>query len=396
MELGGALDVIPGDAQLCVAYSGGLDSTVLLHALAHRCARRVRAVHVNHQLQARADDWERHCVEFAGMLGVPLVVVHATVQRGNLEAQARRARYHAWQEVLRTDEWLLLAHHADDQAETVLWQLVTGRAPVGMPRERPLGDGRLLRPLLNLRRVALEDYAKTHELAWVRDPSNADTSYDRNFIRLQIVPKIDARFPDAIAAIAAHAGMVVTRPSGAPLAVADLTAQALREWLGMAVSDRLVEEILRQTDARDDAAPEIALPDERSVRRYDGRIYVVEAASIERGAGDVRVGRAVAWSHGALAWRQAQRGLADGRTFTVRHRRGAERITPAGRGVSKDLKTLFQEARIPPWQRPAWPLLFDGGDLIAVPGIAVADASAVPDGWWPSWQPRIDLSFSQA
>ena len=170
--------------------SGGLDSTVLLHAVATVAAPdRVRAIHVNHGLHEAADAWERRCEAFAATLSVPFDALRVRVRAGNVEAGARRARYRAWTNALAPAEVLLLAHHADDQAETVVWQFATGRAPVGMPRARPLGAGRLLRPLLALRRRTLEAYARKHRLRWVEDDTNADTTHDRNYLRHVVLPR---------------------------------------------------------------------------------------------------------------------------------------------------------------------------------------------------------------
>lgn len=384
-----ALGLIPKASQLSVAYSGGLDSTALLHAVAARWStKKIRAIHINHRLQPDADRWERHCCDFAQRLGIAVAVVRVAVAAGNVEAQARRARYKAWSEMLRPDECLLLAHHADDQVETVLWQLVSGRAAVGMPSERPLGEGRLMRPLLGLRRTVIERYVEFEKIAHINDPTNANLSFDRNFIRHEVLPKIDARFPDAIEMIAKNAGGVVNPMAHEPLAIKEIDAQTVRGWLGMAVSDRLIGEVLRQAEARIDSKPTIMLPDARSIRRYDGHLYVVEDANVTEDFGNVRVACSISKGNGVLGWRLSSRGLLAGTSLSVRFRTGAERISPIGRGRSKSLKSLFQESRIPPWQRSTWPLLFDGDQLIAVPGIAIAEDKAVTGGWWPTWKPR--------
>ena len=386
-----ALASIADAGSVAVGFSGGLDSTVLLHAAAMRFpASSLRALHVNHGLQPEARDWQRHCEEVADTLGVAIKVLRVTVRAGNVEARARDARYAAWRETLMPSEQLLLGHHADDQAETVLWRLFTGRAPVGMPRTRPLGAGSLLRPLLHLRRSQLLEYAKSNRLSWVEDPSNADTGRARNFIRHEIVPRIEARFPaavDILSGIAPDAFAV----SDASLPITGLTAREVRVWLCVGVSDRRVGEILRQARAARDANPIVRLPSGDTVRRYRDRLYRVPCPPMRdiRESEDVRieVGRAAQLAHGTLRWRRGQAGLLAGGELTVRYRSGAERLAPAGRGVSKRLKTLFQEHRIPPWQRDVWPLLFSGDVLAAVPGVAVAEKFAVSGGWCPEWIP---------
>lgn len=390
-EVREAVAAVPPSAAVAVAWSGGVDSTVLLHALATRAAPpRVRALHVNHALQPDAADWERHCRAMAARLGVALDVIDAPVPPGNVEAGARRVRYRAWARVLGQGELLLLAHHADDQAETVLWQLATGRAPVGMPRERPLGSGGLLRPLLDVRKETLCAYAGEHGLEWVEDATNADTGYDRNFIRHEILPRLEARYPGAARALAASAGAWAVAPAGEPVRVAGLDRATLRRWLGAAVSERCVDEVLRQAIARPGATPVVTLPDGRTVRRHGGRMHLVER-DVPRswGAAPVcgRAGETVTLPHGRITWRRAPRGLSDGAPCAVAYRRGGERFRPAGRGVTKTVKALFQEAGIPPWQRSRWPLLHGESGLAAVAGIAVVEDQAVEEGWWPVWEP---------
>lgn len=387
-----ALASIPDAGSVAVGFSGGLDSTVLLHAAAMRFpASNLRALHVNHGLQPEARAWQRHCEQVAGTLGVDIEVLRVTVRAGNVEARARGARYAAWRETLGPSEQLLLGHHADDQAETVLWRLFTGRAPVGMPMSRPLGAGSLLRPLLHLRRSRLLEYAESNRLSWVEDPSNADRGRDRNFIRHEIVPRIEARFPgavDILSGLAPDAFAV----SGASVRIAGLAARDVRAWLSVGVSDRFIREVLRQAHAASDANPIVLLPDGDTVRRYGDRLYRVPCLPMrdirESENRQIEVGRAEQLPHGTIGWRRGQSGLLSGGDLMVRYRSGAERLAPAGRGVSKRLKTLFQEHRIPPWQRSVWPLLFSGDALAAVPGIAVAEKFAVRGGWCPEWTPR--------
>lgn len=386
-----ALASIPDAGSVAVGFSGGLDSTVLLHAAAIRFpASSLRALHVNHGLQPEARDWQRHCEGVAEALGIAIEVLHVTVRAGNVEARARGARYAAWRETLGPSEQLLLGHHADDQAETVLWRLFTGRAPVGMPDSRPLGAGSLLRPLLHLRRSRLLEYAESNRLSWVEDPSNADTGRDRNFIRHEIVPRIEARFPGAVDILSAVAPDAFAIP-GTSVPIAGLAEREVRAWLRMGVSDRFVGEILRQAHAASDANPIVRLPDGDTVRRYGDHLYRVPRLPMrdirESENRRIEVGRAEQLPHGTLRWRRGQAGLLSGGDLTVRYRSGAERLAPAGRGVSKRLKTLFQEHRIPPWQRNVWPLLFSGDTLAAVPGVAVAEKFAVSGGWCPEWTP---------
>lgn len=195
-----------------MGFSGGLDSTVLLHAASrHAVDARLRlsALHVHHGLSSHADDWADSCREACEKLGISLTVLRVEVPTRSgegIEAAARRLRHKALSD--QPADWILLAHHADDQAETVLHNLLRGtgvRGAAAMPEAR----GRVLRPLLGLGRDVLVEYATSHELAWVEDESNADLRYTRNFLRREIIPAMAARFPrvgEQLAAAAGHFG----------------------------------------------------------------------------------------------------------------------------------------------------------------------------------------------
>ena len=203
----------PGDA-VTVGISGGLDSTVLLHAtsrLAGDARLDVSALHVHHGLSPNADAWADSCRKVCGKLGIPITVLRVEVPARSgegIEAAARRLRHKALSG--QAADWILLAHHADDQAETVLHNLLRGagvRGAAAMPEAR----GRVLRPLLGLGRDVLVEYATSHHLAWIEDESNADLRYTRNFLRREIIPAMAARFPrvgEQLAAAAGHFGEV--------------------------------------------------------------------------------------------------------------------------------------------------------------------------------------------
>lgn len=192
-----------------VGFSGGLDSTVLVHAASRvvdSAGLALAALHVHHGLSRNADAWADSCERFCDGLGIPITVfrVEVPVRSGEgLEAAARRLRHQAFSD--QPVDWILLAHHADDQAETVLHNLLRGsgvRGAAAMPESR----GRLLRPLLGLGRAALLKYAQTHRLEWIEDESNADLRYTRNFLRRELLPVIESRFPRAREQLAAAAG----------------------------------------------------------------------------------------------------------------------------------------------------------------------------------------------
>jgi len=381
---------------LWVAFSGGMDSTVLLHAL--RGVGGVAAVHADHGINAASQDWADHCRKVSGEFGIsrfrscPLLIGRS----GNLEHNARRARYALWHKVLAPGDVLALAHHADDQAQTRLWQLFTGRQSWGMPAERDFGRGRLVRPLLAVRRHDLAAYAERFGLRWIDDPSNADLGFDRNYIRHRVLPQIEARFPRAVERLALPRRLATGQLE--PLPAADAMEWRIEAWLlaaGLPAPRRAVAEIHRQSNAAAGRAPRVDVTPGVSAWRHDNAWHLVPRSL--RPPPDapfaVTAGRDLGMPHGALSWRPAQRGLPRGAPLTVRHRQGGERIRIDGRGLTKAVKTLFRERRIPPWQRPAWPLLYDDADrLVAVPGLAIAEHAAVTDGLQPQWRPTSALT----
>ncbi|HEY7872046.1 MAG TPA: tRNA lysidine(34) synthetase TilS [Rudaea sp.] len=247
---------------LAVAFSGGMDSSVLLHALAQLPAARargLRAIHVDHGLHADSGAWSEHCRNFAAALKVPLhvveVQVHANAGTG-LEDAARRARFAAFAGSMQPGEILVLAQHRGDQAETVLLKLLRGAGPEGLGAMRELrkhGNGLLWRPLLDLLRVALADYANEHALRWIDDPSNAQTHLSRNFLRHEIVPRLTQHWPQAEAALAHSATWLraaadyIDAQSAAALAKLRGDEPATLDWRGwLALPDALRDPVLRR------------------------------------------------------------------------------------------------------------------------------------------------------
>lgn len=369
---------------LWIGFSGGLDSTVLAHAL--RRVARAKAIHVDHGLHDQAADWREHCIAMAARFGLPIETRSVRVSPGgNLEAAARRARYACWRKLLEEGDVLALAHHADDQAETRLWQLLTGRHPGGMPSERALGRGRLVRPLLGVTHSHIAAYAARHKLRWVEDPANADLRFDRNFIRHRVLPLVAERFPNAVARWRAP------RPAAAwtPLPCAHVSPPGVQAWLlasGMPCAAKAVAELVRQNAARPDRQPRVYItPDVRALR-HDGAWHLVrDPCELDPCA--ATAGAPLRLATGEITWAPAAFGLPPGRPFAIRYRCGGERIRPAGRGVRKTVKALFREHRIAPWLRRTWPLLYEGESLVAAPGIAVAEQAAVRGGLFPTWTP---------
>lgn len=396
-----------------VALSGGLDSTVLLHALAElrpRLPFELRAVHVDHGLQAVAAQWPRHCERVCRDLGVPLAT-RAVAARAELgespEAAARAARYGALAGLIEVDDLVLVAHHQDDQAETLLLALLRGSGVhglAGMPSDAPLGAGRLVRPLLGYGRDDLHDYAIRADLAWIEDPSNAALDLDRNRLRHEVLPRLRARWPAVAATLArsaAHCAEAARIVDGAAaelvmrlgaddgtLSIPGLRAldpalcrAVLRYWIrgldlpipGQAHLERVLRDVLA---ARADADPLVTWPG-AEVRRYRERLFALRPLP-PRPAADL-----------VLHWPPATdldlpgglgrlvRLPTDGddviaQPLEVRFAVLGARLRPQPAGPSRSLKNLFQEAGVPPWLRPYIPFVFAGDALIAVPGLGAS------------------------
>ena len=398
------------------AFSGGLDSTVLLHALAQSDAARargLRAVHIDHGLHDDSENWARRCREFADGLGVELVVRAVdVVRRGGrgLEASARDARYAAIVTLLAPGEIVALAHHRDDQAETVLLKLLRGSGPEGIGAMRPLrrlGRGFAWRPLLLLPRAVLRDYADQHRLNWITDPSNADQTIDRNYLRMQVMPRISARWPEAESSIAqsaawarAAAEFIDIEADRALARIQGLDPSTLnfREWLSLptALRDPVLRrwlralglpepthyqaaELVRQLgEAGEDRQPCVRWPG-TEVRRYRDLLHALaplQFPPLEWVADFDGRPLALPLDLGTLHV-EGLHGAAQLPTrLHVRFRRGGESLRLSSGGRTRELRDLFQEAGIPPWKRGRMPLLFDADDRL----VAVADVWLSEDG----------------
>jgi tRNA(Ile)-lysidine synthase len=362
--------------RVAVALSGGVDSVVLLDLLRRmRAAHRFRlsAVHVHHGLSPNADAWARFCRALCRRWRVPLAVRRVRVEkRGRgLEAAARAARREAFEKL--PVEVIALAHQLDDQAETVLLNLLRGaglRGASGMPVAGRLGGKILWRPLLAEPRSALLAYARSHDLGWVEDESNRDDALTRNFLRLHVGPLLETRFPrwrEALARAARH------------FAGADDKARvALREFLresGLrAPGEAKLAEMLRQLTGK--GARTALAHDGAVLRVYRGRVAVDRAVG-----GELRLHRARGRGIDAQRLERAR--------LTLRPRAGGERLQIDARRPHRTLKNLFQEAGVPPWERERLPLLYCDDELVWVPGVGIAagwQAARGARGFVPEWR----------
>jgi tRNA(Ile)-lysidine synthase len=411
------LAAAPQVRRLVVGFSGGLDSGVLLHALAGLAPaldREAAAVHVHHGLSPHPDAWVAHAEAVCRTLGRALTVQHVTVPaQPSLEAAARAARRAAFAAVLQPGDALLLAQHRDDQAETLLLRLfrgagVSGRGAMRAVADMPCtGGGRvpLWRPLLDLPRAQLAAYARDHGMSWVEDESNADVRHARNFLRNDVLPVLHTRWPsltetlaatarrmqeaDALLEALAVADLADCVDAGQRLAIAGLQALPpprqrllLRCWLhrqgfafpGEGTLARILDEVI---PARPDAAPRLAWS-EGEIRRYRGDLYAL------RPRPPVAPDWQCRWQAEMPLLLPDGRGLralnaGAGSIFNVRFRRGGEELRRGGH--RRELRILLQDAGIPPWEREHLPLLFDaaGSELLAVAGTALRADGLAPD-----------------
>ncbi|MGA9342627.1 MAG: tRNA lysidine(34) synthetase TilS [Rhodanobacteraceae bacterium] len=397
-------------APLLVAFSGGIDSSALLHALAGSAAARkrgLRAAHIDHGLHRDSGEWAEHCRAFACAHEVELIVRSSQVKPDpglGLEASARQTRYAELEALLAPGEIMALAHHRDDQAETILLKLLRGAGPeglAGMRAWRRFGAGFAWRPLLDLPRALLHAYATQHEITWIDDPSNADMRFARNFLRHALLPEIAQRWPHSAASITqsatwlratadfidteaarALAGLRTHHPAildakawlDLPLALRD---PVLRHWLrSLALPEPThlqVRELQRQlaTAGRDREPCVRWLGVE--LRRYRDRLYALapmpappiewqrpfdgSTLDLPAAIGSLRL---VSSANPAQTVRLVQ-------PLKVRFRRGGERLQVAGSGLHRELRKLWQEADVPPWQRAREPLVVCAdGELLAV------------------------------
>lgn len=404
-------------ARIVVGFSGGLDSTVLLHLLVSLRDSGVpltlEAVHVNHGLSANADTWQQRALAVSSAWDVPLYFESVALNddgRG-LEAAARQARYRVFDDRLKGGGVLACAHHRDDQVETFMLNLLRGSGSRGlsaMPLLRALGEGQLWRPLLMVSRLELEEYAGRHGLSYVDDESNADVRFARNHWRHDLLPPLRRAYPQFDEQVSCSAALLADEQqalselaefdwqqcridAGLDIAALQLISRGrrrnlLRFWsercsgvgLGIGALQQLEETVLK---ADMDAQPQLRHAG-GWMRRYRQQLVFCEDC------GDDDVPRCVdwytsqplAWNGGCLKTEPSDSGLRHFSHLQVQQRSGGERIRPAGRGVSKTLKQLLKEHGVPTWQRDRVPLLYHGNDLVAVVGICIAEGYVAGDG----------------
>ena len=413
--------------RVLVAYSGGPDSTALLHcSVQAQLDVPLTAVHVDHQLHTESADWVRHCQAQCDAFGVELLVRKVCVGTAgvSVEADARRARYAALRELMEPHAVLLTAHTLDDQAETVLLQLFRGAGVDGlaaMPRCAQFGVGSHLRPLLGITRAVVNDYVVSKGLKTLADPANTDDRFDRSYLRCEVMPRLASRWPGIVKTLSRASGhqadasaLLRTQAQhdlvGVKTAAGGVSATALlsldpkrrinvlRFWLRAEttvappswVVHRVESELL---GARGDAVPMVQWA-EFAIRRYRAELHLTpQLSDTVAGEWPWQVPESVEFAHGRICIEPtvgAGLRLSDLQqdALTIGFRVGGETLRPAGSAHVRRLKSLFQEAAVEPWRRSRIPLIFNGNELVAVAGYWVAEGhQAVGD------EPGLVLSF---
>ncbi len=393
-----------------VGFSGGLDSTVLLHALVQlHLPASVRALHINHQISPNANAWQQQCEQFCEQLGVPFFAekVQVTNSGKGIEDAARAARYQVFEQYVDAGDYLFTAHHGNDQAETMLLRLMRGTGPRGLAaianERKLLSGGKLIRPLLHFSRTELEAYANTQKLQWVDDESNQDDHYERNFLRNQVMPLLQSRWPSFMrkwqqtAELCAQQESLLEEFAQQDLERANPSAERVGQsidllWvksLSIARRQNLLRYWLRQSgcdlpeiahwqqledqlfNSRDDAAVEITWG-KHALRPYQTRLFLLPA---ELPCLTLNLTQLTPTENSGANYLRAD--LAD---LQIRYRTGGERCKPVWRAHSQTLKKLLQEYQLEPWLRDSVPLLYSGEQLVAVGDLWICDGYVAPVG----------------
>jgi len=422
------------DAETCwIAYSGGLDSHVLLHVLAsiqNKIKLKLIAVHINHGISNDADLWVKHCQRICEDLVIEFQTFSVDLSHKSdkgTEAFAREKRYEVLGNLISSHDLLLTAHHMDDQVETILLQLMRGSGPdglVGMPQAREFSKGILLRPLLDYSREKIRDYALSESLSWVEDESNKSNKYDRNFLRNRIIPELITRWPGALKTIQraarhqAEARSLINEISRCDLDVVcesiytkvDISRfnnlsgirkkNVLRAWIKKNKLDmpdaQIIEKIIAEViHANTDRNPCVKWKG-GEVRRYRGYLYIMKLLPAHD------VGLRKLWDLDeslklTSGYLKAVSGKGSGikkdmlsnDIVEIRYRQGGEQIRPSGRVETHELKKLFQAQGILPWLRDRIPLIYHKNELIAVADLWVESKYAATEDeatWQIIWK----------
>ena len=400
---------------MTVALSGGVDSVVLLHLLYQLQKTQnftLKASHVHHGLSKNADKWVKFCEKLCTKLSIPLDVNYVKLPQKKslgIEGEARQLRY---EKLLKSQtDLVVLAHHEDDQAETFLLQLIRGAGVKGLSSMAHFdATRRLWRPLLNTSRIDIERYAKKHKLKWIKDESNQNIDFDRNFIRSKVLPLLKNRFDHIIKVISrssshlAEAQYLLDELAkidlksnlksinyNHKLKVKDLeklsnfrAKNVLRYWLEindqMMPSKDLLDELLRQVlTAKKDATIKIHLSKDDEIRRYQCEIYIVPKNQqthknyeiIWAGESEIILPNGQKLKFKKVKGRGINLKFLKDKKLKIRNRQGGECFKPDSKRPTKKIKQLLQESGLPPWERESLPLVFVGDQLAFVPNFGI-------------------------
>ena len=419
-----------------LAFSGGVDSVVLLDLLVNvlKESDALRIIHINHNLNEHSNDWAQFSSEICEKYDLPLICESVEPKRHGkgLEADARELRYQSFRDVIQDDEYLLTGHHQDDQMETLLYRIFRGTGIDGLRairREIKFGKGFLYRPMLNISREKIEEYAQLKNLKWIYDSSNDDSSYDRNFLRKDIIPSIKKRWPSVenkvsrLSVIAEQNQLLLNE-----LAIEDvgqlknynhLDIETLSEKSypriinifrfmikknNMSVpSMRVLNEGIKTLMHSKSKSPSMTWND-NTIRRYKHRLYFLNSAlnspndlSNEM-SWDIKKTINLGKNLGSIQARFLNgEGISLNRcpsNLAIKYRKGGEEIKPSGHKITKSLKNLFQENNVLPWVRDKIPLIYVDQELISVGDLWFNQdfkASANEDGFLITWDKKIDV-----
>lgn len=353
------------DKKIVLGLSGGIDSLVLLHYLYTYYPNNLRAVHCNHHLSKHCNKWGVFCKNFCTLLNIPYTNIDIKLLKiSNIEENARKNRYNLLCSNLVKDEVLCTAHHQDDQAETLLLQLFRGCGVAGlasMPKSKPFGKGTHYRPILNIKKSVILEYAKNNHLSWIEDDSNTDKNFRRNFLRLDIIPKLETVYKNLtltllrsakhqsealyltqdLAKIDIEKNKIITGNrlnvkylmQLAPYRIKNIIRYHLRILNFLAPSDKIIQQMLDLLSAKKDANP-LVIWGNFEMRRYKNELYFINTQITE--------------NQNNCPYHDE---FKNANNFSIRYRNEGQRIKLPGKKHSQSLKKVLQEASIPPWER---------------------------------------------
>ena len=374
-------DLFLKDKNIVVALSGGIDSVVLLHYLHTHYPDNCRAIHCNHHLSKHCVKWSEFCKDLCNKLSIPYSNFDILIENeSNLEENARKKRYNSLSSDLKENEVLCTAHHQNDQAETILLQLFRGAGVAGlasMPKSKPLGKGVHYRPMLNIKKSEIIQYTKDNHLSWVEDDSNTDTNFRRNFLRLDIIPKLEVAYKNlaktltrsakhqsealqliqALAKIDIQAHQLInlnhqiniqklTRLD--TLRIKNVIRYHLSSLEFLAPSDKVMKQILDLLSAKEDANPLVSW-DKFEIRRFQGQLYFINNQANQ--------------NEDFCPYHAELKKLPN---FSIRYRTEGQRIKLPGKKHSQSLKKVLQDANIPPWERSSLKMYYIEDELRAM------------------------------